>query len=421
MKKLATWLDSLALNHSPDFAECVEYLGDVFSLLYQFADTEQDSIWHAEGDVAIHTDMVLSQLYEILVNDAEHIKGAQRQVLILSALLHDIAKPITTKRKQIEGVERVVAPKHEEVGANYLAIKLLELPLEYKAINTITGLVGFHQMPKRLVIKNQSYSDYLHLSLNANLELLYWLELADMKGRKCTDLAQQIDLLEQFKMFAQEYELWDESKATHSILKPIQVKPSRAEQTYLNGYAIRQLANGQISMVEEALAKNYQGALEYSHLYVMCGISGSGKSTWIAQNLIGFEVISLDDIREELNGKRHCQKNRGQMLQLAKSRLKTALANKQNIVWDATNFRKDFRQIICDLGLNYGALITIVALQVKESTLRSQNKSRKHNVGDDVITSQLNNFEWPSVTEGHRMLIIGEKGVILSEYGSFFY
>ena len=207
MKKLATWLDSLALNHSPDFAECVEYLGDVFPLLYQFADTEQDSIWHAEGDVAIHTDMVLSQLYEILVNDAEHIKGAQRQVLILSALLHDIAKPITTKRKQIEGVERVVAPKHEEVGANYLAIKLLELPLEYKAINTITGLVGFHQMPKRLVIKNQSYSDYLHLSLNANLELLYWLELADMKGRACTDLAQQIDLLEQFKMFAQEYKI----------------------------------------------------------------------------------------------------------------------------------------------------------------------------------------------------------------------
>lgn len=82
MKKLAAWLDSLALNHSPNFAECIEYLGDAFPLLHQFADTEQDSIWHAEGDVAIHTDMVLSQLYEILVNDDGHIKGTKRQVLI---------------------------------------------------------------------------------------------------------------------------------------------------------------------------------------------------------------------------------------------------------------------------------------------------------------------------------------------------
>ncbi|NMR25064.1 AAA family ATPase [Pseudoalteromonas sp. NEC-BIFX-2020_015] len=419
MKKLAAWLDSLALSHSPNFAECVGYLGEVFPLLHQFAETEQDSIWHAEGNVAIHTEMVLSQLYEILANDAAYIKGVKRQVLILSALLHDIAKPITTKRKQIAGVERVVAPKHEEIGASYLASKLLELPLEYEAIRAIMGLVGFHQMPKRLVIKNQSYSDYLHLALNANLELLYWLELADMKGRKCEDLDLQIDLLEQFRMFSEDYELWFAGDLARSILKNIQVKSSYDEQAYLDGYAVRQLATGQISMPEEAVAKNYQGAQQYSHLFVMCGISGSGKSTWIAKNLKGFTVISLDEIRKELNGKRSCQKYRGQVLQLAKSRLKTALANKQNVVWDATNIRKDFRQIICELGLNYGALITIVALQIKEGTARSNNKSRQHIVGDDIITNQLNKFEWPSITEGHRMLIIGEKGSELLRQGTF--
>ncbi|WP_434339708.1 AAA family ATPase [Motilimonas cestriensis] len=419
MNKLATWLDSLALDHSPNFAECVRYLGETFPLLHQFADTEQDSIWHAEGNVAIHTDMVLSKLYEIFNADAKHITGVKRQILILSALLHDIAKPITTKRKLIAGIERVVAPKHEEVGASYLAIKLLELPLEHKVIRAIIGLVGYHQMPKSLVIKNNSYSDYLHLSLHVDLALLYWLELADMQGRTCTDSSLQIDLLEQFRMFAQEYELWSVDEPTDNILKPIQVKPSRSEQAYLNGYAVRQLAIGQINIIEEALAKNYQGALGYSHLYVMCGISGSGKSTWIAQNLNGFEVISLDEIREEINGKRSCQKNRGQMLQLAKSRLKTALANKRNVVWDATNIRKDFRQIICDFGLNYGALITIVAFQVKESTLRRHDKSRQHVVGDEIINRQLTKLEWPSITEGHRMLIIGDKGNELFRQGTF--
>ncbi len=419
MSKLANWLNSLAMSHTPTFAECVGYLGDTFPLLHHFSDIEQDKIWHAEGNVAIHTDMVLSQLYNLLSTDAKHITGVNRQILILAALLHDIAKPITTKRKLMGGIERVVAPKHEEIGASYLALKLPELPLEHKAIRAIIGLVGFHQMPKGLVIKNTGYSHYLHLALNVDLALLYWLELADMQGRTCIDQSLQIDLLEQFKMFAQEYQLWGEDDAVEAILKPIQIKASRAEQVYLNGYALRQLATEQINMIEQGVAKNYQGGLDHSHLYVMCGVSGSGKSTWIEQNLNGFEVISLDKIREELNGKRSCQKHRGQVLQLAKSRLKAALAKKQNVVWDATNIRKDFRQIICDLGLNYGALITLVAFQVKESTLRSHNKSRRHVVGDDIITSQVAKLEWPSITEGHRMLIIGEKGKELFRQGTF--
>lgn len=419
MKKLESWLETLTLEHTPNFKECVSFLGEYFPLLNAFAETEQDKIWHAEGDVAIHTDMVLNQLYDLLRSDANHIVGAKRQILILSALLHDIAKPLTTRRKEIAGTERVVASKHEEVGASYLATKLIELPLEHKSIMTIMGLVGFHQVPKLLVVGNKSYCDYFHLSLNADLELLYWLELADMKGRICQDLEKQVDLLEQFRMFAEDYELWSVEDPTKSILNSIQVKPSHSEQAYINGYAVRQLANDQISMAEEALAKNYQGSKTYSHLYVMCGISGSGKSTWIAKNLEGFEIISLDEIREELNGKRDCQKSRGQMLQLAKSRLKIALASKRNVVWDATNIRKDFRKIICDLGLNYGALITIVAFQIKEGSLRANNNSREHAIDDDIISNQINKLEWPSFTEGHRMLTIGDKGVVLSKQGTF--
>ncbi len=419
MKNLELWLESLALTHAPNFDECVSFLGKYFPLLHQFSETEQDKIWHAEGDVAIHTDMVLSQLYDLLNTDAQHIVGTKRQILILSALLHDIAKPLTTRRKEINGAERVVASKHEEAGASYLSTKLMELPVNHESIMTIMGLVGFHQVPKLLVIRNKNYCDYLHLSLNADLELLYWLELADMKGRICDDLEQQIDLLEQFRMFAEDYELWCVEDPSESILKNIQIKPSHKEQAYLNGYAVRQLANGQISMPEEAVAKNYQGAQEYSNLYVMCGISGSGKSTWVAQNLPGFEVISLDEIRAELNGKRDCQKNKGQVLQLAKLRLKTALASKRNVVWDATNIRKDFRKIICDLGLNYGALITIVALQIKEGTLRTNNKNREHVIDDDIIFGQLSKLEWPSFTEGHRMITVGEKGLVLSKQGTF--
>ena len=419
MNKLTTWLQSLAENHTPNFAECVDYLGQYFTLLHQFEHTEQDSEWHAEGNVAIHTEMVLQALYTLLESEAKHIRGVARQSLILAALLHDIAKPLTTRRKEIAGRIRVVAPKHEQIGTSYLATRLISLPLVQQSVLTIMGLVGFHQMPKLLVLKNSDFKDYFKLSLNVDLALLYWLEIADMKGRVCPDLSVQLDFLEQFRLFAEEYQLWQVGTPALAHLAQIQVKKNTAEQVFLNGYATTQLASGDISTAEEAIAKHYQACQQYSHLYVMCGISGSGKSTWIEQNLSNFDVISLDEIRREINGKRLSQKNRGQVLQQAKTRLKQALAQKRNVVWDATNIRKDFRKIICDLGISYNALITMVVFQQSEKALRTNNRHRKFAVSDEVITDQVNKLEWPWFSEAHRLLIIGEKGKELYRYGSF--
>lgn len=413
------WLNSLMETHTPSFAECLNILGRFFPLLYELENTAQDNQWHAEGNVAIHTDMVLNALYQLLESQAMHITGQQRQTLILAALLHDIAKPITTRNRDIAGVTRVVAPRHEEMGISYLAPRLPQLPISQACIEQVMALVGYHQMPKLLVVRNAGYADYLRLALNADLALLYWLEMADMQGRICSDFPQQIELLELFRMFAQEYALWENEQAKHALLTQIQVKEDAAQQVYLDGYAIRQLAHNQINRIEEAVAKNYESCQHYAHLYVMCGISGSGKSTWIRQHLSEFEVISLDEIRKELNGKRSSQKNQGLMLQTAKQRLKTALGKKRHVVWDATNIRKDFREMICQLGLQYGALITIVAFQLTESALHANNKNRHHTVSDEVLKSQVDRLQWPAKTEGHRMLVIGDQGVELSRTGRF--
>jgi len=419
MKTLELWLESLARDATPDFAFCREQLKNQLPLLSLFEQTEQDSQWHAEGNVAIHTDMVLTALYHLLATRASHITGQKRQILILSALLHDIAKPITTRRKEINGVERVIATGHEQQGLSYLALKLPGLPLAHKVIRDVMALVGYHQMPKLLVVKNKDFGDYLQLALSADLELLYWLEVADLKGRICQDLNCQLELLEEFKLFAQEYALWGQAEPGKALVAAIQVKNKPGEQVYLDNYALQLLATGQVYHLDEAIAKTYRHAAEHSQLYVMCGISGSGKSSWITQNLKGFVVISLDEIRKELNGKRECQKSRGQVLQLAKNRLKAALAARQNVVWDATNIRKDFRKVLCDLGRDYHALITLVAFQVPEKILRENNRNRQYQVAEEVIDKQISRLQWPQVCKAHRMLTIGEKGQVLSQYGFF--
>jgi len=125
--KIEDWLKSLSVSATPDIDECVEVLGKNVEWLWQFKTTEQDPEWHAEGDVHIHTGMVLDELYLLLEKEAKHIQGWRRQALILGVLFHDIAKPVRTKRAEIQGIERVIAPQHEEYGRSYLAFKLILL------------------------------------------------------------------------------------------------------------------------------------------------------------------------------------------------------------------------------------------------------------------------------------------------------
>lgn len=418
-RKNLQWLDTLKVSATPNFEECRLMLEREIPLLNDFADTEQDNIWHGEGNVEIHTNMVLSEVYKLLNSDASHISGTKRQALILGALLHDIAKPITTKQRELNGELRVVAPKHEEFGRNYLALRLPELGLCHEATSLVLGLVGYHQTPKLLVIKNRNKQDYFKLAANADVELLYWLEVADMKGRVCEDLSSQLGYLEEFKMFCEDYALWSNTVPWELNSEKIQIKENDISQTYLNNLAYSQWLNGKIFSLEEAISTTYEKVNDHPRLVVCCGLSGSGKSTWIENNVPDYRLVSLDEIREEINGKRDCQKSRGQVLQLAKARLKESLAKRQDVVWDATNLRRDFRDAICLISNNYGALITMVVFQIGYKQIYKNNLDRKHSVPESVIGKQLDSLQWPEFEEAHRLWIVGEKGVCLSTAGSF--
>ena len=420
--KINDWLTSLADHATPGIEECIEMLGNTFPLLYEFEETEQDPEWHAEGNVYIHTGMVLKELYSLLRHEASHITGLNRQALILSALLHDIAKPLTTHRKEVRGSERIVATQHETKGRSYLAPRLMELPLDYAVIDHVMGLVGEHQMPKLLVLKNQGRHQYLSLSRKAPMELLYWLEIADMKGRLCPDKDMQLDLLDQFRMFSEEYGVWEFSSAIASIKE--EISPYLDEHSSLTTEGIfsstlRDMEKGYITSIEEGLARSYHFRENFSDLIVLCGPSGSGKSSWIKKYAPEHEIISLDNIRRELSGKREDQSINGKIVHIAKDRLKAYLRKQQNIIWDSTNLREDFRQKICSTGFDYGALVTLVVFHKSEQMLRKDNRNRPYPVPEQVLTKQLTQWQWPTPDEAHRFWVVSGEGQLLKEAGGF--
>lgn len=417
-----SWLQSLAEDATPAIDECIEQLGETFPLLNQFKLTEQDPQWHAEGDVHIHTGMVLDELYQLLENEANHIQGEQRQALILGALLHDIAKPLTTRRKEVRGVERVVATRHEAMGRSYIAHRLLNLELSMTVVDLVMGLVGEHHMPKLLVIKQMERGEYWKLARKASMELLYWLEVADMRGRICEDLNQQIDLLEQFKLFSEEYGVW----ATHQPLEHLRqeikphIKDLRADvQDMIFARTMRDFEEGDISTVEEGIARTYSLRDGFSEVYVLYGPSGSGKSSWIKQFDDECEVISLDELRKEINGNRADQSNISQILTVARERLKAHLRAKKKIIWDATNLREDFRQRICRIAFDYQAFVTLVVFHKSERQLFADNKSRPYSVPENVLQDQLDHLEWPVPEEAHRYWVVDNSGKVIKQSGGF--
>jgi tRNA nucleotidyltransferase (CCA-adding enzyme) len=88
----------------------VEHYPEIHALI----GTPQDSEWHPEGDVFVHTMHCLDALVKLpgwLEADAE-----TRTVLSLAVLAHDFAKPQTTHEAIKDGRMRIVSPGHEEAG-----------------------------------------------------------------------------------------------------------------------------------------------------------------------------------------------------------------------------------------------------------------------------------------------------------------
>ena len=386
------WLDSLKDSAKPNMDECIEYLSDIFPLLKEFRNTPQDPIWHAEGDVHIHTDMVLHELYQIFDTEQFIPTPEQRQILILSALLHDIAKPLTTFTCPDTG--RVKASKHEERGLNYLTLRILELQLPEESVIQILRLVGLHQKPKLLVIKDAPRHEYLALANDVDYELMYWLEIADMKGRVCEDLEEQLMYLDEYLRITEE----ELSRPFRYHLSDIPASAPEKERYYSNAVGRSLLNRGEVQSLEEAHSKLYEPAKRHGTFTMVVGVSGTGKSTFLQNKYPAHMYISLDQLRYTVNqGPRN--KVEGHVLQHAKKTIKYALAYNGNVVFDATNLRQELRAQWLELARDYGALTTIEVLLKPEKQIRLQNKQRRAEVSEEIITKQIEKFQLPSNNE----------------------
>jgi tRNA nucleotidyltransferase (CCA-adding enzyme) len=154
---------------------------NLFPEIESLIDVPQDSEWHPEGDVFVHTQLVLDRARE-LIEDLEYPKQI---TVMLAALAHDFGKPATTEF--VDG--RLRSRGHEEAG-----VAPAESFLDRINIHTIDGynvraqviaLVREHLKPGEFYKKRDEVGEgaFRRLARRCELDLLYRVAKADSLGR----------------------------------------------------------------------------------------------------------------------------------------------------------------------------------------------------------------------------------------------
>lgn len=223
------------------------------SLWRRMEETVEDSPWHREDDVAVHTAMVLDQYEQRF---APHRTERQNTIARLALLFHDVGKPDaeeTLEKKDGSGTHRRYAG-HEQLSA----VSFAECWLQDEHLRQVISADDARKV--RFIIEHHlpyGYKDgkkrsdlrtAIEHTLREDVETFYDCLRSDAAGRISDDHQQKLQAVEDWVAAFQQVPLT-------------------------------------VNKVNSQVGK----------CYVLIGPSGSGKSTWVKQHLReGDKVVSRD-------------------------------------------------------------------------------------------------------------------------------
>lgn len=336
----------------------------------------QDPFYHAEGNVAVHTKMVL----DALTNEAtfDSLNAQDREILWAAALLHDVEKYSTTL---IDADGRISSAGHAKKGAQSSRnILFNEIPTPFYIREQIVGLVRHHGLPIWLFEKPDPLKSLVKASMEVSLQLLTILARADMLGRICADQEEMLYRIDCFEAYCKEQNCWDSERLFAT---------PQAKMYYFEH--------------EKAFVDYVPFNSPSFQVMMMSGLPGAGKDSYIRQNFKEFPVVSLDEIRKQMGIKPTDKSGNGKVVQAAKELSRTHLRKKQTFVWNATNITQQMRSQLIELFTSYGAEVNIIYLEVPYVKLHQQNKNREEQVPDYIIDKLIQKLEVPKVWEAHQV------------------
>ncbi|MCM1110227.1 MAG: AAA family ATPase [Clostridium sp.] len=336
--------------------------------------------YHDEGNVMVHTQMVLEALESL--PEYHSLPEHQRNILYVAAQLHDIGKIPSTK----EIMGKIEASHHAPVGCQmaretiWLDYGLCGSKELQQICEAICLLIRYHSFPPHAIETKNSALRLHRIAANSllvpdfSIRMLCILAKADMLGRICDDQEEMLDRISLCEEVAREEECYDGCFA------------------FPSDYTRRAYLSGRDVWKNQDLHDDTWG-----EVILMSGLPGVGKDTWIQRNIPDLPMISLDEIRKEL--KYSPTHNQGKVANLARERAKELLRQHQPFVWNATNITAQKRESLVSLFETYRAHVRIVYLETDWQTQLTQNASREDAVPTTVLRDMLGKLSLPEAIE----------------------
>ena len=343
-------------------------------------DTCQNPVYHREGNVYIHTQMVCRELLRHPL--FRELPVRQKTELFLAAILHDIGKVKTTRLED----GKWVSPNHTSAGSRITRAFLWEecgLCGTKEMITfreTVCTLIRYHMLPVYLVNqknperKIREVAAVGELAEDFSWQLLCALAEADTKGKIADDPEEGLTRIGLARMLAEE---------TGCLDGPYAFADNYTKHAYLSGRNVQP---------EQILYDDTWG-----EVIMLSGLPGTGKDTWICRNFPGMPMVSLDGIRKEF--RIGPEDEQGEVIRKAQERAREYLRKKESFVWNATDLTKETRQKLTGLFERYKARVRIVYLETDLKTRKVRNAERPEEVPDDVAARMLAKTVLPTPDE----------------------
>lgn len=143
-----------------------------WDMLRRMKVTPQSPAHHPEGDVWIHTMMVVDEAARI------RLQSRNPRAFMWAALLHDIGKPVTTSIRK----GKITAYDHDKAGEKLSREFLEAFTDDQEFISTVCGLVRYH-MQILFVVKEMPFADLKGMRQNTDIREIGLLGLCDRLGR----------------------------------------------------------------------------------------------------------------------------------------------------------------------------------------------------------------------------------------------
>jgi len=174
---LRSRMPSIGLRHLRDLL----VIDKLFPEIKRLIGVTQDPVWHPEGDVFVHTQLVIDVARQLI----DELPYAKKVTIMLAALAHDFGKPATTKFQ--DGHWRSLGHAEAGVGATERFLDRLNIHTidNYDVRAQVVALVKDHLKPGEFFKKRDEVGEgaFRRLARRCEPDLLYRVAKADSLGR----------------------------------------------------------------------------------------------------------------------------------------------------------------------------------------------------------------------------------------------